>query len=32
MLTFVGLGLFDRTDISEKGLACIRQEIGRAHV
>jgi diphthine synthase len=25
MLTFVGLGLFDRTDISEKGLACIRQ-------
>lgn len=25
MLTFVGLGLFDKTDISEKGLACIRQ-------
>lgn len=25
MLTFVGLGLFDRTDISEKGLICIRQ-------
>jgi diphthine synthase len=24
MLTFIGLGLFDRTDISEKGLACIR--------
>ncbi|MFA4861205.1 diphthine synthase [Methanoregula sp.] len=24
MLTFVGLGLFDRTDISEKGLRCIR--------
>jgi diphthine synthase len=24
MLTFVGLGLFDKTDISEKGLACIR--------
>jgi diphthine synthase len=23
MLTFVGLGLFDKTDISEKGLACI---------
>lgn len=25
MLTFIGLGLFDRTDISEKGLACIRE-------
>ena len=25
MLTFVGLGLFDRTDISEKGLCCIRK-------
>jgi diphthine synthase len=25
MLTFVGIGLFDKTDISEKGLACIRQ-------
>lgn len=25
MLTFVGLGLFERTDISEKGLACIRR-------
>lgn len=25
MLTFVGLGLFDKTDISEKGLACIRR-------
>ena len=25
MLTFIGLGLFDKTDISEKGLACIRQ-------
>jgi diphthine synthase len=25
MLTFVGLGLFDKTDISVKGLACIRQ-------
>jgi diphthine synthase len=25
MLTFVGLGLFDKKDISEKGLACIRQ-------
>ncbi len=25
MLTFVGLGLFDKTDVSEKGLACIRQ-------
>jgi diphthine synthase len=25
MLTFVGLGLFDKTDISEKGLSCIRQ-------
>jgi diphthine synthase len=25
MLTFVGLGLFDKTDISAKGLACIRQ-------
>jgi len=25
MLTFVGLGLFDKTDISEKGLASIRQ-------
>jgi diphthine synthase len=25
MLTFVGLGLFDKTDISEKGLAFIRQ-------
>jgi diphthine synthase len=24
MLTFVGLGLYDRTDVSEKGLACIR--------
>jgi diphthine synthase len=25
MLTFIGLGLFDKTDISVKGLACIRQ-------
>ncbi|MGB9177534.1 MAG: diphthine synthase [Methanoregula sp.] len=25
MLTFVGLGLFDKTDVSEKGLSCIRQ-------
>ncbi len=25
MLTFIGLGLFDKTDISQKGLACIRQ-------
>ncbi|WP_321506500.1 diphthine synthase [uncultured Methanoregula sp.] len=25
MLTFVGLGLFDKTDISEKGLRCIRE-------
>ena len=25
MLTFVGLGLYDKTDCSEKGLACIRQ-------
>lgn len=25
VLTFVGLGLFDKTDISAKGLACIRQ-------
>jgi diphthine synthase len=25
MLTFVGLGLFDKTDISEKGLTCIRK-------
>ena len=24
MLTFIGLGLFDKTDISEKGLECIR--------
>jgi len=24
MLTFIGLGLFDKTDISEKGLDCIR--------
>jgi diphthine synthase len=24
MLTFVGLGLFDKTDITEKGLACVR--------
>jgi diphthine synthase len=24
VLTFVGLGLYDKTDISEKGLACIR--------
>jgi len=24
MLTFVGLGLYDKTDISEKGLSCIR--------
>ncbi|MGB7789050.1 diphthine synthase [Methanoregula sp.] len=24
MLTFIGLGLYDKTDISEKGLACIR--------
>ena len=24
MLTFVGLGLYDKTDVSEKGLACIR--------
>lgn len=24
MLTFIGLGLYDATDISEKGLACIR--------
>ncbi|HSQ94337.1 MAG TPA: diphthine synthase, partial [Methanoregula sp.] len=23
--TFIGLGLFDKTDISQKGLACIRQ-------
>lgn len=29
MLTFIGLGLFDKTDISEKGLACIR---GADHV
>ncbi|MDP3395115.1 MAG: diphthine synthase [Methanoregula sp.] len=25
MLTFVGLGLYDKTDISEKGLVCIRK-------
>jgi diphthine synthase len=25
MLTFVGLGLFDKTDISQKGLACIQE-------
>lgn len=25
MLTFIGLGLYDKTDISEKGLSCIRQ-------
>jgi diphthine synthase len=25
MLTFVGLGLYDKTDVSEKGLACIRK-------
>ena len=25
MLTFVGLGLFDKTDISEKGLRCVRE-------
>jgi diphthine synthase len=25
MLTVIGLGLFDKTDISEKGLRCIRQ-------
>jgi diphthine synthase len=25
MLTFVGLGLFDKTDISQKGLTCIRK-------
>lgn len=25
MLTFVGLGLYDRTDVSEKGLSCIRE-------
>ena len=24
MLTFIGLGLFDKTDVSEKGLLCIR--------
>jgi diphthine synthase len=24
VLTFVGLGLYDKTDVSEKGLACIR--------
>ena len=24
MLTFIGLGLYEKTDISEKGLACIR--------
>jgi diphthine synthase len=24
VLTFVGLGLFDKTDVSQKGLACIR--------
>jgi diphthine synthase len=24
MLTFIGLGLYDKTDISEKGLSCIR--------
>ncbi len=24
MLTFVGLGLYDKTDVSEKGLTCIR--------
>jgi diphthine synthase len=24
MLTFVGLGLYDKTDVSEKGLSCIR--------
>ena len=25
MLTFIGLGLYDKTDISEKGLSCIRR-------
>jgi len=25
MLTFIGLGLFDKTDISQKGLSCIQQ-------
>jgi len=25
MLTFIGLGLFDKTDISQKGLACIQE-------
>jgi diphthine synthase len=25
MLTFVGLGLYDKTDVSEKGLTCIRK-------
>ena len=25
MLTFVGLGLYDKTDVSEKGLVCIRK-------
>lgn len=24
MLTFIGLGLYDKTDVSEKGLAMIR--------
>ena len=24
MLTFIGLGLYDKTDVSEKGLASIR--------
>ena len=24
MLTFVGLGLYDKTDVSEKGLTCIQ--------
>ncbi len=24
MLTFIGLGLYDKKDISEKGLNCIR--------
>jgi diphthine synthase len=24
MLTFIGIGLYDKTDVSEKGLACIR--------
>ena len=24
MLTFIGLGLYDKTDVPEKGLRCIR--------